>query len=105
MKGLSVSCITSGMRACLRARKKLRRPPSWNKHVGYYLSLYTVDSIDKDFIYQLTAHINDCLCFEFDIKNLCNRMILTASVLAVCRTPTVRKNWGSHPVKPSSVFL
>lgn len=49
--------------------------------VDYYLSLYTVNSIDKERIYQLTAHINDCLHFEFGIKNLYHRMIFTACAL------------------------
>lgn len=46
------------------------KTPDKLQHVGYYLSLYTVDSIDKERIYQLTARINNCLHFEFGIKNL-----------------------------------
>ena len=39
------------------------KTPDKLQHVGYYLSLYTVDSIDKERIYQLTARINNCLVF------------------------------------------
>lgn len=53
--------------------------------VDYYLSLYTVDSIDKERIYQLTARINNCLHFEFGIKNLYHRMIFTACALVAER--------------------
>ena len=35
------------------------KTPDKLQHVGYYLSLYTVDSIDKERIYQLTARINN----------------------------------------------
>lgn len=55
------------------------------QHIGYYLSLYTVDSIDKERIYQLTARINNCLHFEFGIKNLYHRMIFTACALVAER--------------------
>ncbi|MCB4898863.1 SAM-dependent methyltransferase [Bifidobacterium pseudocatenulatum] len=61
------------------------RTPDTLQHVGYYLSLYTVDSIDKERIYQLTARINNCLHFEFGIKNLYHRMIFTACALVAER--------------------
>lgn len=41
----------------------------------YYLDLYTPGAIDKEHIYELTARINDCLHFEFGVKNLYHRMI------------------------------
>lgn len=59
--------------------------PDKLQHVGYYLSLYTVDSIDKERIYQLTERINNCLHFEFGIKNLYHRMIFTACALVAER--------------------
>lgn len=55
------------------------------QNVSYYLSLYTVDNIDKERIYQLTARINICLHFEFGIKNLYHRMIFTACALVAER--------------------
>ena len=61
------------------------KAPDKLQHVGYYLSLYTVDSIDKERIYQLTARINNCLHFEFGIKNLYHRMIFTACALVAER--------------------
>ncbi len=36
------------------------KKPTKLQSVGYYLSLYTVDSIDKEHIYELTAKINNC---------------------------------------------
>lgn len=59
--------------------------PKTLQGVSYYLSLYTVDSIDKEHIYQLTARINNCLHFEFGIKNLYHRMIFTACALVAER--------------------
>ena len=35
------------------------KTPDKLQHVGYYLSLYIVDNIDKERIYQLTARINN----------------------------------------------
>lgn len=61
------------------------KTPDKLQHVGYYLSLYTVDSIDKEHIYQLTARINNCLHFKFGIKNLYHRMIFTACALVAER--------------------
>ncbi len=46
------------------------KTPTKLQSVSYYLSLYTVDSIDKERIYELTAKINNSLHFEFGIKNL-----------------------------------
>lgn len=61
------------------------KTPNTLQSVNYYLSLYTVDSIDKERIYQLTAKINNCLHFEFGIKNLYHRMIFTACALVAER--------------------
>lgn len=67
-----------------KAEEEVKAPDKL-QHVGYYLSLYTVDSIDKERIYQLTARINNCLHFEFGIKNLYHRMIFTACALVAER--------------------
>lgn len=61
------------------------KTPDKLQSVGYYLSLYTVDSIDKERIYQLTAKINNCLHFKFGVKNLYHRMIFTACALVAER--------------------
>ncbi len=53
--------------------------------VRYYLDLYTPGAIDKEHIYELTARINDCLHFEFGVKNLYHRMIFTACALVAER--------------------
>lgn len=61
------------------------KAPSALQDLHYYLSLYTVDSIDKERIYELTAKINNCLHSEFGIKNLYHRMIFTACALVAKR--------------------
>ena len=55
------------------------------QRVEYYASLFTVDTIDKEHIYELTARINNCLHFDFGIKNLYHRMIFTACALVAKR--------------------
>ena len=60
------------------AQKQLQR-------LEYYIALFSVDSIDKEHIYELTAKINNCLHFEFGIKNLYHRMIFTACALVAKR--------------------
>ena len=64
--------------------KKIEAPDEL-QDVKYYLSLYTEGNIDKKRIYQLTARINNCLHFEFGIKNLYHRMIFTACALVAER--------------------
>ncbi|MGO5335653.1 N-6 DNA methylase [Bilifractor sp. LCP19S3_H10] len=54
-------------------------------NVEYYTDLFKVDHIDKEHIYELTAKINNCLHFEFGIKNLYHRMIFTACALVAKR--------------------
>lgn len=51
----------------------------------YYLSLFKENTIDKQKIYNLTKKINECLHFEFGIKNLYHRMIFTACALVAER--------------------
>lgn len=53
--------------------------------IAYYTTLFNVDHIDKQRIYKLTARINDCLHFDFGIKNLYHRMIFTACALVAKR--------------------
>lgn len=64
--------------------KKIEAPDEL-QDVKYYLSLYANENIDKKRIYQLTARINNCLHFEFGIKNLYHRMIFTACALVAER--------------------
>lgn len=54
-------------------------------NIEYYASLFKADHIDKEHIYELTAKINNCLHFEFGIKNLYHRMIFTACALVAKR--------------------
>lgn len=51
----------------------------------YYLSLFDINTIDKQKIYNLTKKINNYLHFEFGIKNLYHRMIFTACALVAER--------------------
>ena len=55
------------------------------QNLEYYTALYTATFIDKEYIYELTAKINNCLHFEFGIKNLYHRMIFTACALVAKR--------------------
>ena len=55
------------------------------QNMDHYLSLFAIDYVDKGRIYELTARINDCLHFEFGIKNLYHRMIFTACALVAKR--------------------
>lgn len=55
------------------------------QNLEYYLDLYKHDKINKQLIYALTAKINNCLHFEFGIKNLYHRMIFTACALVAKR--------------------
>lgn len=51
----------------------------------YYTSLFDLESIDKEHIYEITAKINNSLHFNFGIKNLYHRMIFTACALVAKR--------------------
>ena len=51
----------------------------------YYCSLFGTGEVDKEQIYNLTKRINDCLHFDFGIKNLYHRMIFTACSLVAER--------------------
>lgn len=70
--------------------------PAALQAVGYYLGLFNENGIDKDHIYELTARINNCLHFEFGIKNLYHRMIFTACAL-------VAKRYDAHFVADGKV--
>ena len=51
----------------------------------YYLDFFKNDKIDKEKIYILTQRINNCLHFQFGIKDLYHRMIFTACALVAKR--------------------
>lgn len=55
------------------------------QNVEYYTALFKKEHIDKEYIYNLTAKINNCLHFQFGIKNLYHRMIFTACALVAKR--------------------
>ena len=82
----------------LRVFKNLEEveAPAALQAVGYYLGLFNENGIDKDHIYELTARINNCLHFEFGIKNLYHRMIFTACAL-------VAKRYDAHFVADGQV--
>ena len=65
---------------------------------GYYFSLCSKNTIDKQRIYALTKKINDCLHIDFGIKNLYHRMIFTACAL-------VAKRYGAMLVKKMNFSL
>ena len=82
----------------LRVFKNLEEveAPAALQAVGYYLGSFNENGIDKDHIYELTARINNCLHFEFGIKNLYHRMIFTACAL-------VAKRYDAHFVADGKV--
>ncbi|RND53508.1 N-6 DNA methylase [Lacticaseibacillus paracasei] len=53
--------------------------------IDYYQSLFSVQSIDKQHIFDLTSKINNSLHFTFGIKDLYQRMIFTACALVAKR--------------------
>lgn len=55
------------------------------QHKHYYLALFRENKINKYLIYSYTKQINDCLHFQFGIKNLYHRMIFTACALVAKR--------------------
>jgi len=55
------------------------------QRVSYYTKLFTIDTIDKTRIYDLTMKINNCLHKEFGVKNLNHRMIFTACALVAVK--------------------
>lgn len=59
--------------------------PAELQSAKWYLRLFDAEGIDKERIYTLTQRINDCLHFEFGIKNLYHRMIFTACALVAER--------------------
>lgn len=73
------------------------------QNVGYYLSLFTVDRIDKEHIYELTAKINNCLHFEFGIKNLYHRMIFTACALVAKRYAALMVKGMDYPTFTNAI--
>ena len=58
----------------------------------YYFGLFEDNNIDTNEIYNITRSINDSLHFDFAIKNLYNRMIITACAL-------VAKRYGATLIK------
>lgn len=82
----------------LRVFKNLEEveAPAALQAVGYYLGSFNENGIDKNHIYELTARINNCLHFEFGIKNLYHRMIFTACAL-------VAKRYDAHFVADGKV--
>lgn len=61
------------------------KSPAELQSAKWYLRLFDAEGIDKERIYALTQRINDCLHFEFGIKNLYHRMIFTACALVAER--------------------
>ncbi len=66
-------------------QEKVKSKTNELQKLEYYTALFTVETIDKEHIYELTAKINNCLHFEFGIKNLYHRMIFTACALVAKR--------------------
>ncbi|WP_067783819.1 HsdM family class I SAM-dependent methyltransferase, partial [Actinomyces vulturis] len=66
--------------------EEYKAPGSNTLHnIEFYTELFNVEAIDKERIYELTSKINNCLHFEFGVKNLYHRMIFTACALVAQR--------------------
>ena len=72
-------------------------------NVEYYTALFKVDHIDKEHIYELTAKINNCLHFEFGIKNLYHRMIFTACALVAKRYDALMVKGMDYPTFTNAI--
>lgn len=70
----------------------------------YYISLFNVNKIDKQKIYNLTKKINDCLHTEFGIKNLYHRMIFTACALVAKRYGAMLINGMNFTLMKNSIL-
>lgn len=96
-----VGILYNGTEVYVLTYRKLHNIVEWEspqniastlQHKSYYLTLFNDSRIDKQKIYNLTKKINDCLHFQFGIKNLYHRMIITACAL-------VAKRYGAMLVK------
>ena len=74
------------------------------QHKSYYLALFTKNAIDKQRIYNLTKRINDCLHFDFGIKNLYHRMIFTACALVAKRYNAILVTGMDYTVMKNSIL-
>lgn len=73
------------------------------QNIEYYISLFVVDSIDKERIYELTAKINNCLHGKFKIENLYHRMIFTACALVAKRYNALMMEGMSYSIFQNSI--
>lgn len=69
----------------------------------YYLALFNDHKIDKQYIYNLTKKINDCLHKDFGIKNLYHRMIFTACALVAKRYGASLNKGMNYPTFHTSI--
>jgi len=72
-------------------------------NIEYYTALFNDDHIDKEHIYELTARINNCLHFEFGIKNLYHRMIFTACALVAKRYDALMVEGMDYPTFTNAI--
>ncbi len=80
-----IGILYNGFDVCVFKNLEEETVVSGLQNKEYYLSLFDINTIDKQKIYNLTKKINDCLHFEFGIKNLYHRMIFTACALVAER--------------------
>lgn len=73
------------------------KTPDKLQHVGYYLSLYTVDSIDKERIYQLPALIvNDVgMGDPYFCKYICPQGVLEGAIPLAAANESIRAALGA----------
>lgn len=77
------------------------KTPDRLQHIGYYLLLYTVDNIDKERIYQLTARINNWMYTSGEISSL--ETCLKSSSLMSRKRTSIRRSMYQKNVQMSSI--
>ncbi len=73
------------------------------QNIEYYTSLYAIENVDKEYIYDITAKINNCLHAEFKIENLYHRMIFTACALVAKRYNALMTKGMSYSMFQNSI--
>lgn len=73
------------------------------QNIEYYTSLYVIENVDKEYIYDITAKINNCLHSKFKIENLYHRMIFTACALVAKRYNALMTKGMSYSVFQNSI--
>ena len=81
---------------CFKNKTEVQAPTELQDK-WFYIDLFLDEGIDKQYIYNLTARINNLLHAEFGVTNLYHRMILTACALVAERYGAKLENLKESP--------